>query len=103
VILSTTACAKPVGHLCQAEYVAAEAAAAVDRHEYLRSDIYAMAGETFEHAALDAALAREVQMALGGKPCCAFLSDARVRIEVTDLTTYPDPNAVRGEGTNSRA
>jgi len=79
-----------------AEYVAAEAAAA-DRHEYLRGDIYAMAGGTLEHAALAAALAREVGIALGDKPCRVYSSDARVRIEATDMSTYPDLSVVCGE------
>jgi Uma2 family endonuclease len=86
----------PVGHLTYAEYVAAEAVA-VERHEYLRGDIYAMAGGSLEHAALAASLAREVGTALAGKPCRAFSSDARVRIEATDMTTYPDLSVVCGE------
>jgi Uma2 family endonuclease len=86
----------PVGRMSLAEYVASEASAEV-RHEYLRGEVYAMAGGSLEHAALAAALAREVGVALGGKPCRTFSSDARVRIEATDMTTYPDLSVVCGE------
>ena len=79
-----------------AEYVAAEAVAEV-RHEYLRGEVFAMAGGSLEHAALASALARDVGSALQGKPCRVFSADARVRIEATDMTTYPDLSVVCGE------
>ena len=44
-----------------------------------------------------AALARELGVALTSKPCRVFSSDARVRIEATDMTTYPDLSVVCGE------
>ena len=75
----------PVGRMSYAEYVAAEATAD-SRHEYLRGEIYDMAGGTLEHAALAAALAGEIRVALQGRPSRAFSSDARVRIEATDMT-----------------
>jgi Uma2 family endonuclease len=86
----------PVGHMSYADYVAAEVAAE-EKHEYLRGDIYAMAGGTLEHAALAAALIRDLGAALRDKPCRAFSSDARVRIEATDMTTYPDVSVVCGK------
>jgi len=46
---------------------------------------------------LGAALAGEVRLALSGKPCRVFSADARVRIEATDMTTYPDLSVVCGE------
>ena len=42
--------------MTQAEYVAAEERA-VERHEYLRGEVFAMAGGSLEHAALASALA----------------------------------------------
>lgn len=79
-----------------AEYVAAEAGAD-SRHEYLSGDVYAMAGGSLEHAALASALVRDVGSALQGKPCRVFSADARVRIETTDMTTYPDLSVVCGQ------
>src|SRR5262245_43818874 len=87
---------RPLGRMSQAEYIAAETLADV-RHEYLRGEIYAMAGGTLEHAALASALARELGNALDGKPCRTFSADARVRIAATDMTTYPDLSVVCGE------
>jgi len=88
--------------MSHAEYVAAEKKAD-SRHEYLRGEIYDMAGGTLEHAALAAALAREIGIALQGRPCRTFSSDARVRIEATDMTTYPDLSVVCGELRSSPA
>jgi Uma2 family endonuclease len=79
-----------------AEYLAAEAVADV-RHEYLAGDVWAMAGGTIEHGGLAVAVAREIGLALRGKPCRAFSSDVRVRIRETDLASIgarPDVNAV---------
>jgi Uma2 family endonuclease len=92
----------PVGRMSHADYAAAELAAD-SRHEYLRGEIYDMASGTLEHAALAAALAREIGVALQGRPCRAFSSDARVRIEATDMTTYPDLSVVCGELQSSPA
>ncbi len=82
--------------MTQAGYVAAEATEEA-RHEFLRGEVFAMAGGSLEHAALASALARDVGSALRGKPCRVFSADARVRIEATDMTTYPDLSVVCGE------
>lgn len=82
--------------MSHAQYIAAEATADL-RHEYLRGQVYAMAGGTLEHAALASALARDVGAALRGKPCRVFSSDARVRVQATDMTTYPDLSVACGE------
>lgn len=79
-----------------AEYAAAELTAEL-KHEYVRGEIYAMAGGTLEHAALAAALALQLGNALSNKPRRVFSADARVRIEATDTSTYPDLSVVCGE------
>ncbi len=66
------------------------------KHEYLCGEIYVMAGGTPEHAALAAAVSGELRVALRGQPCRVFSSDLRVRIEATDLSTYPDLTVVCG-------
>ena len=86
---------EPVGHGTYAEYVAAEAEREV-RHEFLDGLVYAMAGGTPEHAALAAALSREVGMGLQRKPCRVFSCDVRVRVFATGLATYPDLSVVCG-------
>jgi Uma2 family endonuclease len=87
--------AAPV-RMSYAEYVAAESVSDV-KHEYLRGQVHAMAGGTPEHAALAMAIGGELRMLLRGKPCRVFSSDLRVRVEATDLSTYPDVTVVCGQ------
>jgi len=86
---------QPVAGATYDEYLLREALSDV-RHEYLRGDVHAMAGGTIEHGAVAAAFTGELHAALRGKPCRAFSSDVRVRVEETDLTTYPDISVVCG-------
>ena len=79
-----------------AEYLAAEAVSEV-RHEYLNGEVWAMAGGTPEHAALAAAMIRELGASLRGKPCRPFSSDLRVHIPDAGLSTYPDVSVVCGQ------
>jgi len=78
-----------------AEYLAAEATSDT-RHEYLRGQVFAMAGGTPEHGALAASITGALIAALRDRPCRVFNSDVRVRIRATDLTTYPDLSVVCG-------
>ena len=78
-----------------AEYLAAEADAA-SKHEYLGGAVRAMAGGTPEHGAISAAVITLLTNALQGKPCRVFTSDVRLRVQATDLSTYPDVSVVCG-------
>ena len=78
-----------------AAYLEAEARSEA-KHEYLRGEVYAMAGGTPEHAALIAAISAELSFALRGRPCRVYSSELRVRVEATDLSTYPDITVVCG-------
>lgn len=64
--------------------------------EYCQGEIYAMAGGTPFHGELAAALIRLLGNALLGR-CRVFTSDVKVRVEATDLTTFPDVSVVCGE------
>ncbi len=64
--------------------------------EYCDGEIYAMAGGTPEHADLAAAITRLLGNALHGR-CRVSSSDLKVRIEPTDLTTFPDVTVVCGQ------
>ena len=88
--------AEPAPTLSYAEYLELEAGSET-KHEYLRGELFAMAGGTPEHAALALALGAELIAGLRGRPCRAFGSDLRVRIEATDLSTYPDLSVVCGQ------
>jgi Uma2 family endonuclease len=76
-----------------AEYLELEAKSS-EKHEYLGGEIHAMAGGTPEHAALAMAVGRMLGNLLEGRPCRVYSSDLRVRIEATDLSTYPDITVV---------
>lgn len=78
-----------------AEYVAAEPTSDV-RHEFLNGEVWAMAGGMPEHAALAAAIIRELGVAVRGKPCRIYTSDLRVRVLETGLSTYADVTVVCG-------
>ena len=63
--------------------------------EYCEGVIYAMAGGTLAHGALSAAMASVLRQALVGR-CMVFSSDVKVRIEASDLSTFPDVSVVCG-------
>jgi Uma2 family endonuclease len=77
------------------DYLALEQASNV-KHEFLGSEIYAMAGGTPEHAALVAAVSGALLAQLRGGACHVYSSDLRVRVLATGLATYPDVTVVCG-------
>jgi Uma2 family endonuclease len=77
------------------EYLALEEASNV-KHEFLRGEIYAMAGGTPQHAALGAAVSAALLAQLRGGPCRVYSSDLRIRVAATGLATYPDVTVVCG-------
>jgi Uma2 family endonuclease len=79
-----------------ADYLALEEASNT-KHEYLKGEIYGMAGGTPEHAALSVAVSSALLAQLRHGPCRVFSSDLRVRVLATGLATYPDVTVVCGE------
>lgn len=62
--------------------------------EFSAGEIFAMAGGTPDHGALAMQI---VRLATGLPSPCRFLSsDVRIRVEATDLATYPDLSIVCG-------
>lgn len=61
------------------DYLNSEREAATERHEYWDGEIYAMAGETFEHGTISVNLVGELRQQLKGKPCWTFTKDMKVR------------------------
>jgi Uma2 family endonuclease len=82
-------------HYSYAQYLDLEATSNV-RHEYLDGQIYAMAGGSPEHAALQAATIGLLFAQLDGSACRAHSSDLHVRVLATGLGTYPDVTVVCG-------
>ncbi len=66
------------------------------KHEYLEGQIYAMAGGTPDHAALQLAVPSLLFPHLRSGRCRAHGSDLRVRVLATGLATYPDVTIVCG-------
>lgn len=87
--------AQPIARMSYAEYLDRERSSAA-KHEYLRGEVFAMAGGTLEHGRLAARVTHLIAAGLGQRPCEAFSSDARVRVEETDLSTYPDVSVICG-------
>src|SRR5262245_27364554 len=77
------------------EYLALEAASNV-KHEYLDGQIYAMAGGSPEHSALQLAVPTLLLAQLRTGRCRAHGSDLRVRVLATGLATYPDVTIICG-------
>lgn len=68
-----------------------------ERHEFLSGHIYAMAGASETHVLVAGNISAALHAAFRHRPCVAFQSDMRVRIESVGLYTYPDVIAVCGE------
>ncbi len=86
--------AHPV-HYTYREYLALDEASNV-KLEYLGGQIFAMAGGTPEHAALQARIPSLLYAQLRGGPCRVFAADLRIRVLATGLATYPDVTVVCG-------
>lgn len=78
-----------------AEYLDFERTSA-EKHEYLRGEVWAMAGGTLAHARITMNLGAALTAALKGRPCTVYSSDLRVRVEATNRSTYPDVTVVCG-------
>jgi Uma2 family endonuclease len=89
------------GRVTYEEYLAAEAMSDT-KHEYLRGEVFAMASGTPTHARLAMTVGHAFGNALAARPCAVFSSDLRVRIEGTDLSTYPDLVIVCGSFESSK-
>jgi Uma2 family endonuclease len=88
--------AQPKDRRSYGDYLSLEASSPDLRHEYLRGEVWAMAGGTPEHAPYATNFLGLVRAALKGRPCAAYGSDLRLRIDATDRTTYPDGIVICG-------
>jgi Uma2 family endonuclease len=79
----------PVYNLSVEEYLEVEQDAPV-RHEYVAGQIYAMAGASDEHNTIALNVATLLRSHVRGGPCRVYISDMKVRIEITDVFYYPD-------------
>lgn len=75
------------------EYLAGELVSEV-KHEYLGGELHAMAGGTNRHSEIALGFASSLRTSLRGKPCRAFPSDTKVRIELVNQTRFYYPDAL---------
>ena len=79
-----------------AEYLELERSTGI-RHEWLRGEVWAMAGGTPDHSGIASNVIQELGLALRGRPCRVYTSDLKIRIDAIDRDTYPDVAVVRGK------
>ncbi len=82
--------------LTYAEYLAAEEVA-LEKHDFVAGEVYAMAGGTLEHQRIASQMLGELYVVLRGASCRAVNSDQRIRIAAADLSCYPDVTVVYGQ------
>ncbi len=71
------------------DYLAWESEQA-EKHEYVRGEIFAMAGARQAHVTVSLNLASAFKNHLRGTPCRAFVADMKLRVEEADAGFYPD-------------
>lgn len=59
-----------------------------DKHEYIRGEIFAMAGGEDRHQTAALNMAMQLRQHLGGTPCRVYMSD--VRVQTNEAYFYPD-------------
>lgn len=79
----------------QEEYLALEEIAEY-KSEYLRGEIFAMAGGSFNHSRIAADMISALNMALAKGDCEAVGSDTQVYVEAYSFYAYPDVSVVCG-------
>jgi Uma2 family endonuclease len=67
------------------------------RSEYLRGEMFAMAGASANHNLILLNAGASLREQLKKKPCRVYPSDLKLRIQATGLYTYPDLSVVCGE------
>ena len=78
------------------EYLAIERKAEF-KSEFLRGEMFAMAGATREHTLISGNVLTAFNVQLRGRDCEAYQSDMRVKVSPTGLYTYPDVSVVCGK------
>ncbi len=83
-------------YVTQEEYLEAERNA-IEKHEYYRGEVFAMAGASIQHNIIFSNLFGLLTSRLKGNPCKPFGSDLRVHIPLNTLYTYPDISVICGK------
>jgi len=86
----------PSAYLSPEEYLERERKAET-KSEYIRGEIFAMAGASRRHGLIVTNLVRELSEATRRRECTVYSGDLRVAVLATELYTYPDVVVVCGE------
>lgn len=60
------------------------------RHEFVRGEVYAMAGGEDRNNTVALNIAMILRQHLRGKPCRIYMADVKLRVEAADCYFYPD-------------
>ena len=71
--------------------------ASIEKHEYYRGEIFAVAGAKVPHNKICVNLLIALGQRLKGKKCRPYGSDQRIHIPANTLFTYPDISIICGE------
>lgn len=74
----------------------------LEKHEYYRGEIFAMAGASTPHNIICINMIRDLAVALKGKTCRPYGSDMRMNIPENTLFTYPDISIYCNEPISSK-
>lgn len=72
-----------------ADFLAWEATQTV-KHEFVRGEVFAMAGAGKAHVAVSLNVAMALRQHLRGSPCSTFIANTKLRVEAADVYYYPD-------------
>ena len=76
-------------HLTPDEFLAMENASPT-KHEYVRGEVFAMSGVSDAHNDVAGNVYTHLRAHLRGKPCRAYITDVKLRVEAADAFFYPD-------------
>lgn len=76
-------------YLSPEEYLAGEEISPI-KHEYIRGQVYAMAGALDPHVTISGNLFALLRNHVRGSGCRVFISDMKARIEAANIFYYPD-------------
>lgn len=60
------------------------------KHEFVRGEVFAMAGAGKAHVTLTLNVAMALRQHLRGSPCRTFMADTKLRVDAADSFFYPD-------------
>lgn len=60
------------------------------KHEFVRGEVFAMAGAGEAHVTLSLNVAMALRQHLHGSPCRTFITDMKLRVEAANAFYYPD-------------